>query len=195
MTRDAREAVCAALFWRGDPGERHARDARFKHSLILWCLSAQAGRMLARRWPDDVHVLDFNRLVSGDRSERHRVAQHFGIEIDSVNEAYEFVPDFHLDPVHGFLLPDGRRAKLLSAVELKEVSILTGSGDRDPIIGDAAATGGNHPRRRFIWLARAVLALGRVSPGLARAAADLAYYPHRYMMRRVNSLRQLLTDL
>jgi hypothetical protein len=188
MTRDAREAICAALFWRGDPGSRAARDARFKHSLIMFCLGMQVGRGLARQWPDDVEILDFNALVSGDRAERQHVARKFGISVDAVDAAYDFTPDFHFEPDKGFHLPDGRWQNLLTATELNEISVLT---SQNAIPEPKTA----RPRWPFLLFARGVLAVGRISPGLARAIADVVYYPRRYVSRHINSIRRLASDI
>ena len=186
MTRDPREAIAAALFWRGDPDGM--RDAQFKHRLILWCLSLQTGRRLSRRWPSHVHVGDFSALVSGDLAARQQVARCFGVGLDVVDQAYGFTPHFQFDAERGFLLPDGRRVQLLSAVELREISILT-SREYSTGITDV------RPRWRFLFLARAVLALGYISPGFSRAVADLVYYPRRYILRRFNGVRRLVADL
>lgn len=195
MVRDPREAICAMLFWRGDPGNGVARDARFKHSLVLWCLAVWTGRALARRWPDDVHVFDFNALVSGDETECGRVARCFGLDAEAVRNAYDFSPDFHYLPGEGFLTPDGRRAPYLGASELAEIAILAGPSDASPTTYGQALSGDPRSRRRFLLFARAVLALGRAAPGLARAIADFVYYPGRYIKRRINDLRRLVKDV
>ena len=154
----------------------------------MFCLAAQVGRALAHRWPDDVEILDFNALVSGDQSERQRVARRFGISVDAVSEAYNFVPDFCFEPGKGFRLPDGRSRELLNATELSEIVTLVGHGTM-------AESGTARPRWPFLVFALGVLAVGRVSPGLARAVADLAYYPRRSMARYINSIRRLASDI
>ena len=195
MVRDPREAICAMLFWRGDPGGGAERDARFKHSLILWCLGVQTGSALARRWPDDVHLFDFNALVSGDESEFAHVARCFGLDVGAVRKAYDIRPHFQYTAGEGFLAPDGRSAMLLRAGELSEIAILAGPYDRKAATDVRTVPNGPRPRRGFLLFARAVLTLGRVTPGFARAIVDFAYYPHRSTRRRVNGLYRRVKDL
>lgn len=189
MRRDPREAVCAALFWRGAPDGRQARDRRFKHSLIGYCLGLQTARRLARRWPDDVHCFDFNALIAGDGNELERVQSCFDLQAETLAEAYGITPYFHYQPGQGFLLPDGSREHLLEQTEMAEIFALSG-------IGTADASFGEQGRRSFLAFARAVLLLGRLTtPDAARLLSDLAYYPRRTVQRRINGLRQFASDL
>lgn len=188
MTRDPREAICAALFWRGEPCDSEARAARFKHSLIMYCLAIQTANTLSRRWPNEVQIFDFNRLISGDVRERRRIAQNFDMSMYDVNKSYDLVPDFDFDPNRGFLSPGGDRVNFLSDRELIEISSLTG-------IETLHRTDGTPPRRRFLKFARLVFASGRLSPVLARTITDFAYYPRRSIAQRINRLRELASDL
>ena len=188
MVRDAREAISAALYWRGDPGHGKSRDARFKHSLILFCLSVQTGRILARRWPQDVHIFDFKALVDGDETECGRVSQTFGFSLESVRNAYNFEPHFKFIQDRDFLLPDGTISTLLSKTELGEIALLT-SSEKSYVAGKTRS------RRGFLLLTRMVLLWGRYSPSGARAIADIVYYPRRTMTRRMNTTRQLAADM
>ena len=193
MMRDPREAICAALFWRGDPGDGPARDTRFKHCLILWCLGMQTGRMLARRWPEDVQVFNFNALVSGDEMECRHLAVSFGLKLDAVKNAYNIDPDFRYVPGEGFIVSDRGTTPNLSGGEFSEIAILAAPYD-DGLTAEAVP-GAARPRRGFILFARAVLYLGRAAPSLARAIADFAYFPGRYLRRRINEIRQLAKDI
>lgn len=194
MVRDPREAVCAALFWRGDPGSGAARDARFKHCLILWCLGVQTGRILARRWPDDVRIFDFNALVSGNERECRQLAECFGLEHGAVKDAYDFRPDFRYVPGDGFRVPEGSTVPHLGGDELMEIALLASPYVDGRPAEAADVPGGARPRRGFVLFARIVLFLGRAAPGLARAMADLAYYPGRYVTRRINEFRRFVRD-
>lgn len=188
MARDPREAVCAALFWRGEPGDQESRAARFKHCLILYCLAVHTGQALARRWPNDVEIFDFSRLVSGDDQERRRIAQSFGMSLDDVNKSYDLVPEFDFEPDRGFLSPDGDRKRLLNDREFNEISALSGN-EHSP------GADGTQPRQLFLFFARLMFAVGRLSPTLARAITDFAYYPRRSVLQRVNRFRQWASDL
>ncbi len=194
MMRDPREAVCAMLFWRTYPRRGADHNQRFKHSLILWCLGVQTGRILARRRPGDVFVFDFNALVEGNPVECRRVAQHLHIEETAVRAAFDFASHFDYDADDGFLTPDGSRAHLLSAQELAEVTLLAA-----PYYGHEMRFGLAQPRvdprRGFVIFARAVLRLGRIAPNLARMIADLTYYPGRHAKRLVNGVRRFCHDL
>lgn len=185
MVRDPREAVAAALCWRGVPEAGTARDGRFKHSLLLYVLSHQTARMCERRWPDDVVFLDFNALTSGDAGELDRVARAFEISASQLKETYRFKPDFQHQSGEGFLTRYGRRSHFLTPVELAEVAALT------RVVPATRAKG----RQPFLAFARAVLALGRISPNAARTIVDWIYYPRRTMTRRINVIRQLAGDL
>ena len=187
MVRDPREAIAAALFWRGEPGSQRARDVRFKHCLIMYCLGIQTGRSLVRRWPDDVVIFDFNALTSGDAAERARICKCFGIADAAARKAYSISPHFSYVKGKGFLMADGEHAMLLTPVELAEISVLSPDGTNS----DAPST----VRQPFVAFARFTLAVGRLTPMVARSIADLAYYPHRTVVRRINALRQLLADL
>jgi hypothetical protein len=185
MVRDPREAIAAGLFWRGVPPSRSMRDARFKHSLLLYCLGTRTGRALARRWPQDVHVFDFNALVGGNANERGRLTQSLGIGAAALAQAYDFVPDFDFDPVKGFRAPGGQRVGLLDDTEISEIAALTGVG----------SIGAGKTRFAFTAFARMVLAIGSVAPEVARTLIDVVYYPRRTMVRRINNARQLVADL
>jgi hypothetical protein len=187
MHRDPREAIAAALFWRGHPAMASARDARFRHSLIMYCLGLQVARSLSERHPDRVKLFDFSALVTGDTGERSRIAACFGMSQDAVARAYDISPDFHYDPALGFRLPGGTRSHLLTLDELDEISLLAGPGHR----GSAASNG----RAGFLRTARAILTLGRSAPNLARAVADAVYYPSRFLRRRANGVRLMAADV
>ena len=185
MVRDPHEAIAAALFWRGNPGTGVERDVRFKHSLIMYCLAVRVARALARRWPQDVRIFDLNALCDGHDAELASLSSTFGIAPAIARRSFDFTPHFQLDERKEFLLPDGERATLLTSTERAEISVLT---NLDGQIGSRARTG-------FLLTARFILVLADISPGLARGAGNITYYPLRTVTRLINSARRLILDL
>jgi hypothetical protein len=188
--RDPCQSLADMMYWRpyGEGTPRPHR--RFKHSLIMWCLSLQTAQRLIRRHPGEVMLFSFDALIHGDREECEKLAAAFGLAAETVRGAFDFKPR------GGALAPSGETNEpILTDSEAAEIALLC-----LPMAGDlvrhfaAAPADAEAARPGFLRLARGILALGRVSPRLARLAADFIYFPGNSSQRMVNSLRRMVED-
>ncbi|MFQ5953477.1 MAG: hypothetical protein ACE5JZ_00260 [Kiloniellales bacterium] len=191
MVRDPRRSLHDMMHWRRTPIGTPRFERRFRHSLVMWCLGLQAARRRARRYPGDVVLFCFDALIRGEAQECARLADAFGMQAEALRAAFAFEPA--LRPEEGNQAdhpgPD------FSAPYLAEIDLLC-----RPLAGEfvrqfaAPAAATRAARRGFLRVARLLLALGRVSPRLARLAADFVYFPANSARRMGNSLLRVARD-
>ena len=176
MLRDPRESIAAMLHWRCYPMPPENRDIRFKHSLIIWCLSIQTGIRLSQKYPENFKVFSFNRIINNDNDEITRVSKDIGINSALIREYFSFEPFFTFDSIKGHKTPQGDwDNNLLTKSEYFHIDKLCTpllSGDKNYLI---LRTESNNVKKLigFIVFSKTILLIGKLSPRFAKLIVDM----------------------
>ncbi len=175
MYRDPYSAIAAGVFWRSWPKAPPDRQNRFRLMLLLWHLSKTVSESLTEKYPAAVARFSFNRLCDGDKAEYSRLATFFPVKTVEIEKSFNFVPHFSFHKERGFLSPTGKWENLLTMREIEEINDL----EKGIVAGS------------FI---RSLLKYGPQAPELTRQLLDAYLYPTKTFYRRLNSIKQLMTD-
>lgn len=195
MLRDPREVICAALYWRDYPRRAQAASLVFPHRLLSWVASAVTARHFAERLPDTVRVFSFNALLAGEAGEVAKFRDTFAAEPSGFRRLVPGPLHFAYDAGVGFYGPDGAWRALLTAHELALIEAATAPEMADlglvPRAGEVTFTAGE---RRLLAYAAWTRRLARISPGLAKQAADHLYLRRTMWDRQVNRSKWFLRN-
>jgi hypothetical protein len=189
MLRDPRESIAAMLHWRCYPKPPENRDIRFKHSLIIWCLSIQTGLHLRKKYPKNFKVFSFNRIINNDNDEINRISKDIGVSSSLIKEYFSFEPFFTFDSFKGHKTPQGGwDNKLLTQLEYYQIDQLCKPFLREVENSLMPKTEVQIVKKLngFIIFSKVVLLIGKLSPRFAKLIVDMRYFPKRRVFRFIN---------
>lgn len=177
--RDPVEAVCAALYWRTYPSciENARREMKFR--IASWRLAANIALGLRRSFPDDVLIVDSNRLWSGDVSEIDRIAEFIGCSPAALAREITDRPWFSREGQE-FFCPDGTFQRLLCEDDIVEIEARTHSL-KSVLAANAGAITDGLPASSILQ-AR--------FPVTARFVLTLRYWPIQRVTRMMSRLKR-----
>lgn len=181
LLRDPREAIVASLYWRTYPQRIVGGRKNFVYKLLLWCLAAETGRRLERKFPRQVSVFWTHALKQPAASDRRLGSLFPDITISAEGINTEDMYFSYVDN-YGWLCPDGNRREILSEKE----KIIIGAVCRpwfDPGIRPVC-----DPFATVIVIAIramlvAVLTVAKYRPGLSKNLLDWSFFPLAYASR------------
>lgn len=192
LLRDPRAAIAASLYWRTHPERAPAPTRMLVHKLLLWCLSAEAGRRLAEKTDGRVSSVFMENLLDGSHASKG--GKLAGITTPPAGAFPAGQMYFSYVDGHGWLTPDGTWKQLLSKRERRlierisrrwfDVRVSSSAGDLiDEIIFISART-----------LLAVILGVGRFDPGIARTLLDVMLHPvartNRVIRKTLSNVRR-----
>lgn len=178
VLRDPVASVCASLYWRTFPSRMVDANKEIRFRTAAWRMSACAGHALARKFPNEVAIIDYDRLWKKDESTIAHLSQFLGCDAKALKDAAPKQPWFSRVEGDLFACPDGNYRPLLNK---KEIGLIENdTADLACILSE-----GGQAKLRGMQLAA-------YAPALSRYLLALRRNPRARIMRSMSRLKRSL---
>jgi hypothetical protein len=181
--RDPLEAVCASLYWRHYPQRHPSASSELKYRVAAWRLAAAVALRLKQTHPDDVLILDMNRLWSGETKSIDALAAFLHCDAQKLRPAVLGRPWFSRTEGGRFLCPDGSERALLSTAEIDDIETATAQ------IAKALDQAEQGVAPRSIALPGIISAMAR-APRISRFLVTSRHRPRERLAKSLSRIRR-----